>query len=177
VKKIRLYAEAYRAGHAFSVTIATHLRRPYFARPEAASIGLEALRESVSKHNANVFAYCFMPNHVHLLVRTPPQVPLTKFLDGFKQLVGFRLKRALSLNESVWQTRYFDHGLRAEEELEEVANYIWRNPVRAGLVRAPSDYPYSGSMEFPRVFSSEAEAPDLRDYETPPMVADKEVLA
>ncbi len=103
-----------------------------------------------------------MPNHVHLLVATPTNFPLTKFMNGFKQLAGYRLKKSLGLSESVWQTRYFDHALRDEESLEDVANYIWHNPVRAGLVGSPSDYPYSGSLEFPNALSSGAEAPDLR---------------
>jgi len=162
LKKIRLYGEAYRSGHAFSVSIATRLRRPYFARPEAVSVALTALRESAERHSARVFAYC-MPKHVHLLVATPPRVALTKFIDHFKQVAGFRLKRALRLSESAWQTRYLDHGVRVDEDLEVAASYIWHNPVQAGITRNARDYPYSGSFEYPNIFSSGAEAPDLRE--------------
>ena len=140
--KIRLYDEAYRSGHAFSITIATRMRRPYFAGPEAAPIALQALRESAESHDAAVFAYCFMPNHAHLLAATPSE-------------------RALNLSGPFWQTRYFDHALRQEESLETVASYIWENPVRAGLVAEARDHRYSGSLAFPDAFSSGAEAPDL----------------
>jgi REP element-mobilizing transposase RayT len=162
VKKIRLYDQAYQSGHAFSITIATYLRRPYFARPKAFSVALQALRASAEKHEAKVFAYCFMPNHAHLLLAVTPPASVKKFMDHFKQLSGYRLKKILDLSESFWQPRYFDHGLREEESLESVASYIWQNPVRAGLVAAADDYPYSGSLVFRDPFPSGAEAPDLR---------------
>lgn len=41
---------------------------------------------------------------------------------------------------AVWQPAYFDHALRAEEDLKQVARYIVTNPLRAGLVRKIGDY-------------------------------------
>jgi REP element-mobilizing transposase RayT len=41
----------------------------------------------------------------------------------------------------IWQEGYYDHALRSEESLPDVARYIVMNPVRAGLVKSIRDYP------------------------------------
>ena len=41
---------------------------------------------------------------------------------------------------------YYDHILRGSDGIEDVACYIWSNPVRKGLCAIPQDYPYSGSQ-------------------------------
>lgn len=50
--------------------------------------------------------------------------------------------RAFGLTGSLWQVNYFDHALRAEEDLAETARYIVANPLRKGLVRRLGDYPH-----------------------------------
>jgi hypothetical protein len=49
----------------------------------------------------------------------------------------------------LWQPQYYDHVLRDEEDTLRVARYIIVNPVRAGLVTSPRDYPFSGSDVMP----------------------------
>ena len=46
-----------------------------------------------------------------------------------------------------WQISYYDHILRREEALIDVAKYIWMNPVTAGLASSPELYPWSGPAE------------------------------
>ena len=55
------------------------------------------------------------------------------------------LARAFERDRRLWQESFYDHALRKEESLRRVAGYIWDNPVRAGLVEDPLDYPWSGS--------------------------------
>jgi REP element-mobilizing transposase RayT len=45
--------------------------------------------------------------------------------------------------KTLWQISFFDHILRTAEDLSETTEYILLNPVRAGLVQRPRDYPYS----------------------------------
>jgi len=45
----------------------------------------------------------------------------------------------------LWQEGYYEHVLRAEENVRSIARYIVENPVRAGLVAHAIDYPYLGS--------------------------------
>ncbi len=53
--------------------------------------------------------------------------------------------RAVERGRKLWQRSFFDHALRKEESLTDVACYIWENPVRAKIVEEPIDYAWSGS--------------------------------
>ena len=52
---------------------------------------------------------------------------------------------ALKSGEPLWQKGYYEHVLREDEDSKEIAHYIIANPVRAGLVQSPDDYPFIGS--------------------------------
>ena len=79
--------------------------------------------------------FLVMPDHVHGLVAVPPQTTLGAQVAAWK---GYTRKA----HGVRWQERFFDHRLRSDEALEEKANYIRLNPVRAGLVASPQDWPH-----------------------------------
>jgi REP element-mobilizing transposase RayT len=85
-----------------------------------------------------------MPDHVHLLVRVLKGGDIVLFVRKFKSLVTKTSKRYFE-RVQIWQRSFFDHFLREEESIEEVADYILNNPVRKGLVANRRDYPFSGS--------------------------------
>jgi putative transposase len=94
-----------------------------------------------------IIAYCFMPDHVHLLVEgNSPDARLPKFVKRAKQLSGFAARQVIE--GKLWQTGYFEHVLRAHEDTRRVVAYILGNPVRAGLVEDPRAYPFSGSGQY-----------------------------
>jgi putative transposase len=86
-----------------------------------------------------------MPDHVHLLVEVPEGVSLGAFVQHFKQLSSHALKRKTGLE--AWQISYYDHILRNEESILDVARYIWDNPVRKGLVSDRAKYAFSGPRD------------------------------
>jgi putative transposase len=100
------------------------------------------LEKASHDFSVQVPAYCFMPDHLHLLVVVPEGVWLQEFVRQFKQRSGYALKKATSA--FAWQISYYDHVLRKEEALLDVARYIWDNPVKEGLVDDPRDFPFSG---------------------------------
>lgn len=79
---------------------------------------------------------------------------LVKFVDAFKQRTAYEYRQ--SHRRQLWQTRFYDHILRSADAVEDVACYIWMNPVRKGLRSDPSLYPLSGSqtMEWMKCRSS-----------------------
>jgi REP element-mobilizing transposase RayT len=141
----RLPSEDYLGPLAAHVTIVTRERRPLFQNDELASLCLAAMEGSVSAYRTQLHAYCLMPDHVHLLIELPAGVSLEKVVHHFKTVSGFALKRATG--EPAWQTSYYDHILRREEALEDVAAYIWGNPVAQGIVENAEDYRWSGPRE------------------------------
>jgi putative transposase len=107
---------------------------------------IKTLHEKAAGHGFEVLAYCFMPNHVHLLVVGLIETSrLQPFVQQFKQITGFAFKQ--EHGAPLWHRSYHDRVLRRDEDLPAVAAYIWGNPVRAGLVESVEEYPYSGPTE------------------------------
>jgi REP element-mobilizing transposase RayT len=76
-----------------------------------------------------------MPDHLHGIVTFSERYHMRKMFSGWKRWLATR-------HGVKWQDGFFDHRLRAEESATEKGNYIRMNPVRAGLVARPEDWPY-----------------------------------
>lgn len=132
----------------YSLTLTCAQRRTVFIKRSVVEHCVSALRSSSERHGFSVLAYCFMPDHLHLLVQGNSETHLPQFMKDFKQQTGYRYRRSNS--EALWQKSYYDHILRAEEDVRQVARYIVANPVRAALVSEAGDYPHSGSFVWGR---------------------------
>ncbi len=105
---------------------------------------LRLLRESCAKAGTRVWAWCLMPNHVHLIL-----VPAHE--DGLRAALAEPHRRyAAMVNERsgwkghLWQERFASFPMD-EEWLIACARYVELNPVRAGLVRRPEDWRWSSA--------------------------------
>ncbi|MCH8026221.1 MAG: transposase [Chloroflexi bacterium] len=167
MKNIRLDAEVYEQGACFSLTLATAGRKKVFHDERAVELCLEELNAAATGYSASVYAYCFMPDHLHLLATVPEGVSLLDFVRHFKQLTCYRFRSLPHCRDkTLWQRRFYDHALRKEEDINVVATYIWGNPVRAGLVSDLREYPYWGSLVWDRQTVSGSEDPDLQGRPT-----------
>ena len=96
-----------------------------------------------ASNDFDVLAYCFMPDHLHLLVKGKTQdADLRVFVSTAKQRAAYVARTFI--RGRLWQPGYFDRILRDEDDAYAVIKYIRDNPVRAGLVQAADDYPFSG---------------------------------
>lgn len=103
---------------------------------------MDVLSQVCERFNWAVYAYCLMSNHYHLLVETP-DANLSK---GMRHLNGVFTQRFNRQNQRVghvFQGRYKAILVQKEPYLLELARYIVLNPVRAGMVRAAKDWPWS----------------------------------
>jgi putative transposase len=98
------------------------------------------LEQARARHQARIYAYVLMPEHVHMLINEPPSTVLAQFLKSVKQTSSRRLRGS---REQFWQDRYFDRNVRGEAARSEVIRYIHRNPVKRGLVASPGEYRWS----------------------------------
>src|SRR5262245_6395864 len=104
---------------------------------------LRAARE----HHLEITAYCFMPDHVHLLVHgLGDSSDCRAFIKSAKQYSGFYFNR--TYHQRLWQRYGFERVMRANREVAFTIGYIVANPVRAGLVEHPSDYAHLGSHRY-----------------------------
>ncbi len=118
-----------------------------FSNVRAAAAACEVLREHALAKAMLVYAYCVMPDHVHLVLGPSERCDIVTFVGQFKNLAQRALWR-LGVRGMVWQRSFFDHFLRADEQLETVVEYVLDNPIRAGLVASRNEYPFSGSLVF-----------------------------
>ena len=143
-KDIRLKREAYLGPQKYFVTLCCFERQPVFREEPRGRWALVELLKCSLKHKFVLHAYCVMPDHLHLVAQgQAAECDLLRFVDNFKQRSGYHYKQ--ECGRALWQSRYYDHILRAEDHVEDVACYVWWNPVRAGLCAEPKEYALSGS--------------------------------
>jgi putative transposase len=122
-------------------------RSRLFADPPVVATILKQLRQCADDAGFALIAYCFMPDHVHVLVggqRADARLPA--FVARFKQASGFWFRTTTGSN--LWQAGYFDYVLRDADATDDVVRYIVANPVRAGLAATVGEYAFAGSDTF-----------------------------
>jgi putative transposase len=118
-----------------------------FADERQAQIAVECLLGQRTRSRCQLEVYCVMPDHVHLIV-TPmvDGASSLSYVDRFKGWSSYMMRSA-GYRGRVWQARSYDHVVRRDEDLLEVAAYILANPVRRGLCADFEEYPWSGIPE------------------------------
>jgi REP element-mobilizing transposase RayT len=137
----RLSPDVYTSPGRFSITICT-ARRHRLCAPTTVAHLRDTLFGAAAYSAIQLDVYCFMPDHLHLLV-TSHGTDVRMFLKRFKQQSAYWFRQ--SAGGELWQKGYYDHVLRSDEDTERVAEYILDNPVRSGLCRIWDEYPHSWS--------------------------------
>jgi putative transposase len=128
----------------YSVTLCVEGRQSVFSSPVFAQRVIDCLHWLRTNRGLVVYAYCLMPDHLHLLVR--PQGPLGAVIKSLKAQTTRDAQR-LGRPGKLWQDNCYDHVLRKREDANTVARYILFNPVRADLVAEPDDFPWAGLLD------------------------------
>ncbi len=99
-----------------------------------------------------LYAYCLMSNHVHLLLKTGTE-PLEQIFRriGARFVCWYNVKYQRAGH--LFQDRYKSEPVEDDAYFLTVVRYIHQNPVKAGLCATPADYPYSS---FPRYFDEKS---------------------
>ncbi len=139
-KTIRLNKEAYMGGNTFHVTVRCYQKMDLL-RNDVAKMTLEVLNNICENGQFKVFAAIAMPNHIHFLCSTNEGDVLTRHINRFKAVTTTIFHRQ-GYHGPLWQRRYYDHGLRSIESLQQIVLYILENPVRKGFVDDWKQWPY-----------------------------------
>ncbi len=107
------------------ITFSCFHRLPLLETPGARETVEAVLEATRARHQARVYAYVLVPEHVHLLVNEPPRIVLAQFLKAVKQMASRKLRGS---REKFWQDRNYDSNVRGEKARSEVIRYIHRNP-------------------------------------------------
>ena len=87
--------------------------------------------------------WCVMPNHVHVLIEMNGEWSLSSILKGWKSFTAHEANKLLGRKGKFWMQEYFDRYIRNERHFQNVVQYIDNNPVKAGLVSSPEEWPWS----------------------------------
>ena len=161
-KRIRLDPGSYaQLGAICSISIGVKDRQPVFAASTVAAAAVEVLLAHAGKTGVPIYGYCVMPDHIHLVLGPSSGCDLITFVGQFKNMAQ-RAAWSSGVKGTFWQTSFWDHFVRAEEDVERVVQYVLDNPVRRGLVHDWKDYSFSGSLVFPMRRESGGQAPALQ---------------
>jgi putative transposase len=123
-------------------------RQAIFAGPTDYELLLSLIDEHARKQQVAIHAYVLMSNHFHLLA-TPETA---EGIPQMMQAVGRRYVRTYNLRHgrtgTLWEGRYKSTLIQAERYLLACMVYIDLNPVRAGMVAEPANYPWSSYQHY-----------------------------
>lgn len=100
------------------------------------------LKASLEEH-CRIHAYCLMSNHVHLLVTPDADAACARFMKVVNQRYTQHFNRQHARTGTLWEGRYRSNVVHSSRYVLACYRYIELNPVRAGIVRHPADYPWS----------------------------------
>ncbi len=113
--------------------------------PVVAQLVVDAWTWLESNKGWIVHALTVMPNHVHALMRNErgENHCLNKHLGVLKGYTAREANRVLNRQGPFWMDENFDHWCRSDEERMGYVEYIRQNPVKAGLVTGPDEWPWT----------------------------------
>lgn len=136
----------------YSLRFSTYGRRRLFLSSDNVGPALAQIQRTAAGEQFAVLAYCFMPDHVHLVVEGGHESSdLRRFVKVSKQRIAYVFRTQLG-TATTWQEGYYERVLRSDEATEVVTQYVLENPVRARLVSRAEEYPYSGALFWPEHF-------------------------
>lgn len=118
-------------------------RQAVFFQPDDYALYLRSLDESASQYDCRIHAYALMPNHTHLLLTPGNERSLPLLMQAMGRRYVQTLNKKYDRTGTLWQGRYKASLVQDDRYLLACHKYIELNPVRAGLVSAPAEYPYS----------------------------------
>jgi putative transposase len=119
-------------------------RQPVFFNTADYRTYLGLLADWCGRSRVEVWAYCLMPNHVHLVVVPSSEYGLARAIGETHRRYTVRVNRRENWRGYLWQGRFSSCALD-EQYLQAAVRYVELNPVRAGLAKLPWQYPWSSA--------------------------------
>jgi REP element-mobilizing transposase RayT len=133
----------------YFITVCTETRQKILASEKTVSVLRNEWEAALTRHGWAIGSYVVMPDHVHFFCTDGEQgTALSAFIGKWKEWTAKRLQREAGVKGIIWQKGFFDHLLRSSESYSEKWDYVRNNPVRAGLVENPDDWPYRGHVHY-----------------------------
>jgi len=137
-------SRAIAVGYPHHITQRGNYRQNVFAEVDDYDRYLELFTQHARQHNLEIWAYCLMPNHVHIVGVPGAGDSLANVFRNVHMQYSQYFNRKANSTGHLWQGRYFSCPLD-EPHVYAAVRYVETNPVRAGIVAAAEDYPWSSA--------------------------------
>lgn len=104
----------------------------------------QLLLEKARSHSVSIWAYCLMPNHVHLIAVPADTDGLSRALAEAHRRYAVETNARHGWRGHLWQERFWSFPMD-DSSLRAVTRYVLLNPVRAGMVRRAEEWPFSSA--------------------------------
>lgn len=116
---------------------------PIFACHNDYRFYLKKLSELKAEHPFDLYHYCLMENHLHLLVKTTKESDFSNFSKRLNLSYSAYYQRNYGFVGHFWQGRFKSQLVSNDPYFIQCGKYIELNPVKGGIVKSPEDYPWS----------------------------------
>lgn len=136
-------------GVAHHVTQRGNRRQKTFFTDSDYRFYLATLAQASRRWDVDIWSYCLMPNHVHLVLVPATTAGLTRTVSQLHRTYTQAINRRHGWTGCLWQGRYFSFPM-GEAHLLRAARYVLLNPVRAQLAKTATDWPFSSATSHTR---------------------------
>jgi putative transposase len=126
----------------FFTTTKTSMGRNLLQSERNAELLIDVLRSLIAAHKFKLHDFVIMPDHLHLLLTVEDGMTVEKAMQLVKGGFSYRLKKETGYLGEVWQRGFSEVQVLGKESILQHRTYIAMNPVKAGLVESPEQYPY-----------------------------------
>ena len=121
-------------------------KMPTFFEEDDFELYRRLLASRCHEYGVAVWAYCLMPNHVHLVLVPTDPVGLSRALGRAHSDYARAINARKGWTGHLWQARFYSVAMQPRHTLAAV-RYVVQNPVRAQLVRGPADWVHSSARD------------------------------
>ncbi len=155
------YRRDHTEGGTYFFTVVAFRRRPWFGDPARVAQLRAAFRAEMARRPFSIDAIVIMPDHIHAVWTLPPgdaaysirwrniKSRLTRQIEA-ESRPAVSARRRHKQEQAIWQSRFWEHRIRDEEDYSRHVDYIHYNPVKHGYVERPADWPHSSIHRYIR---------------------------
>ena len=118
-------------------------RQACFYTDEDYRLYLDLLNATCRTHDCSLHAYVLMTNHVHLLITPSTPEGVSRVIQDLSRDFVRTINRSYRRTGTLWEGRFKSSLVDTNRYCLICYRYIELNPVRAGMVEHPSEYPWS----------------------------------
>lgn len=129
----------------FFITTLTYRTQKFFLNKNRAEVVIDYIYRAKERMINYLLAFVIMPEHLHLLIVPQNEYSISQIMLFIKKGSSRIIHIKEDTSGHLWSKRFFDKGIRSEQELLKTIEYIHNNPVKAGLVKEARDYLFSSA--------------------------------